>query len=92
MTLYLLLRRYIGWVVSSLILVLLLYIPANLLPITPNLFNLWLAVSILLIQPVLHNLSKKVLRLKVININDGQPAGPIRSFHFVKWRKQKTIN
>ena len=78
--LYLLLRRYIGWVASSLILALLLYIPANLLPITPNLFNLWLAISILLIQPVLHQLSKKVLRIKVINISDGQPAGPIRSF------------
>ena len=76
----LLLRRYIGWVASSLALALFLYIPFNLLPITPNLFNLWLAISILIIQPVLHQLSKKVLRIKVININTGVPAGPIRSF------------
>ena len=78
--LYLLIRRYIGWVASSLVLALFLYIPFNLLPITPNLFNLWLAISILIIQPVLHQLSKKVLRIKVININTGVPAGPIRSF------------
>ena len=76
--LYLLIRRYIGWVASSLVLALFLYIPFNLLPITPNLFNLWLAISILIIQPVLHQLSKKVLRIKVININTGVLAGPIR--------------
>ena len=75
----LLLRRYIGWVASSLALALFLYIPFNLLPITPNLFNLWLAISILIIQPVLHQLSKKVLRIKVIHINTGELAGPIRS-------------
>ena len=46
----LLLRRYIGWIASSLVWVLLLYRPFNL-------------------QPILHNLSKKILRTSVIHIN-----------------------